>query len=292
MVAGSIAGSVEHMAMFPVNTVKNHMQALGSCLIESDCVKRVLREEGLGAFYASYRTTVLMNAPFTTVHFTTYEAANRGLMKISPESANNERLVVHATAGALGGALAAFVTTPLDVVKTQLQVFADVTDLKVDQSEMYFNSEKDGYRGLMREWMPELQRRFVSALHQLGGSQDAEFLTTSRNTTYECSLLKRYCNKHRPLRKAIFLVVAGCGKLDGVAMWLINSVTTAFFASLERCSCIRIATVDDGDDANDLPLIFNDGNLRHDGGGSSSRRRTTGKGKKGGGGAVLVDQDY
>ncbi|EXB63116.1 hypothetical protein L484_001734 [Morus notabilis] len=81
----------------------------------------------------------------------------------------------------------------------------------------------------------------------------------------------------------------GCGKLDGVAMWLINSVTAAFFASLERCSCIRIATVDDVDDANDLPLIFNDGNLRHDGG-TVSRRRM-GKGKKGGG-AILVDEDH
>ncbi|KAA8528443.1 hypothetical protein F0562_035798 [Nyssa sinensis] len=58
----------------------------------------------------------------------------------------------------------------------------------------------------------------------------------------------------------------GCGKLDGVAMWFINGVTSAFFASLERCSCIRIATEDDGDDGNDLPLIFNDGNFRHDGG--------------------------
>lgn len=216
MVAGSIAGSVEHMAMFPVDTVKTHMQALGSCPIKSvgvrqaltsilktegprglyrgigamglgagpahavyfsgyeickeffsggnpnnsaahaisgvfatvasdtvftpmdmvkqrlqlanspylgvwDCVKRVLREEGFGAFYASYRTTVLMNAPFTAVHFSTYEATKRGLIEISPESASDERLVVHATAGALAGALAAFVTTPLDVVKTQLQ---------------------------------------------------------------------------------------------------------------------------------------------------------------------------
>lgn len=216
MVAGSIAGSVEHMAMFPIDTVKTHMQALGSCPIKSvgvrqaltsilksegplglyrgigamglgagpahavyfsmyeickkflsggnpnnsaahaasgvfatvasdavftpmdmvkqrlqlgnspylgvwDCVKRVLREEGFGAFYASYRTTVLMNAPFTAVHFATYEATKRGLMEISPESANDERVVVHATAGALAGASAAFVTTPLDVVKTQLQ---------------------------------------------------------------------------------------------------------------------------------------------------------------------------
>ncbi|KAE8057027.1 hypothetical protein FH972_013749 [Carpinus fangiana] len=78
----------------------------------------------------------------------------------------------------------------------------------------------------------------------------------------------------------------GCGKIDGVAMWLINGVTTAFFASLERCSCIRIATEDDRDEANDLPLILNDGNLRLDGG--TSRRRT-GKGKKQGGGALLED---
>ena len=78
-------------------------------------------EEGVGAFYKSYRTTVVMNAPFTAVHFATYEAAKRGLMEVSPESASDERLVVHATAGAAAGALAAAVTTPLDVVKTQLQ---------------------------------------------------------------------------------------------------------------------------------------------------------------------------
>ncbi|KAK7291043.1 hypothetical protein RIF29_05904 [Crotalaria pallida] len=60
----------------------------------------------------------------------------------------------------------------------------------------------------------------------------------------------------------------GCGKLDGVTM--------AFFASLERCSCIHIATEEDGED--DLPLILNDGNLRH--------RRKIVKGNKSG--ATLV----
>lgn len=66
-------------------------------------------------------------------------------------------------------------------------------------------------------------------------------------------------------------------------MWLINGVTMAFFSSLNRCSCIRIATEEDGEDANELPLMFNDGTLRHDG--TTSRRRT-GKGKK----SVLVHE--
>ncbi|KAL7207994.1 hypothetical protein ACSBR1_029865 [Camellia fascicularis] len=80
----------------------------------------------------------------------------------------------------------------------------------------------------------------------------------------------------------------GCGKLDGVAMWLINGVASAFFVSLERCSCIRIATQDDGDDANDLPLIFNDRNHYRHGGSSGSRRRTR-KGKKGGGTSMEME---
>ncbi|KAJ9543564.1 hypothetical protein OSB04_023271 [Centaurea solstitialis] len=256
MIAGSIAGMVEHMAMFPIDTIKTRMQVLGSCPIKSvglrqalhsilksdgpaglyrgigamglgagpahavyfsvyemckesfsrrwpdnpaghaaagvlatvasdavftpmdvvkqrlqlgsgspykgvfDCVKTVLKEEGLGAFYASYRTTIVMNAPFTAVHFATYEAAKRGLSGVSPEIGGDERLVVHATAGAAAGALAAAVTTPLDVVKTQLQCQG------VCGCDRYVNGsirdvlrtivKKDGYRGLLRGWMPRM----------------------------------------------------------------------------------------------------------------------------------------
>ncbi|KAK4274866.1 hypothetical protein QN277_018033 [Acacia crassicarpa] len=255
MIAGSIAGCVEHMAMFPVDTVKTHMQALGSCPIKSvsvrqalqsilksegpsalyrgigamglgagpahavyfscyevckkyfshgdpknstahaisgvcatvvsdavftpmdmvkqrlqlsnsgykgvwDCVKRVLSEEGLGAFYASYRTTIVMNAPFTAVYFSTYEAAKRGLMGISPQSGEDERFVVHAAAGAAAGALAAAVTTPLDVVKTQLQCqgVCGCDRFKSGSTGDVIKTilKKDGYRGLVRGWIPRM----------------------------------------------------------------------------------------------------------------------------------------
>ncbi|OMO97650.1 Mitochondrial carrier protein [Corchorus olitorius] len=257
MIAGSIAGSIEHMAMFPVDTLKTRMQALGasSCSVQHvgvrqalgsilklegpsglyrgiaamglgagpahavyfsvyelskqvlsrgdpnnsiahaasgvvatitsdavltpmdmvkqrlqlksspykgvvDCVRRVLMEEGIGAFYASYKTTVIMNAPFTAVHFATYEAAKRGLMTVSPDTADDERLVVHATAGAAAGALAAVITTPLDVVKTQLQCqgvcgcdrFSSSSIGNVIQTIV----KKEGYRGLLRGWIPRM----------------------------------------------------------------------------------------------------------------------------------------
>lgn len=76
---------------------------------------------------------------------------------------------------------------------------------------------------------------------------------------------------------------SGTRKLDGAAMWLVNGVATLFFASLDRCSCIRIGTCEDedGEDAGDKPLISNGGNF--DGGSSTGcgTRRRTWKGKKG-----------
>lgn len=59
-----------------------------------------------------------------------------------------------------------------------------------------------------------------------------------------------------------------------------RGVAATFFASLDRCFCINIATVDDGDDAHDLPLICKDVSLGRDGGVGGSWRRAL-KGKKG-----------
>ncbi|KAI3444389.1 hypothetical protein Pfo_001054 [Paulownia fortunei] len=49
-----------------------------------------------------------------------------------------------------------------------------------------------------------------------------------------------------------------CEKLDRVASWVGTSVATAFFTSLERCSCINISTADSDvdEEANNRPLML------------------------------------
>ncbi|KAL8509246.1 hypothetical protein ACS0TY_016441 [Phlomoides rotata] len=161
--ASGVLATVASDAVFtPMDVVKQRLQLKGSPYRGvGDCVKRVLVEEGIGAFYASYRTTVVMNAPFTAVHFATYEATKRGLMEVSPESGGeDENLLVHATAGAAAGALAAVLTTPLDVVKTQLQCqgvcgcdrFSSSSIVDVVRTI----KKRDGYGGLMRGWAPRM----------------------------------------------------------------------------------------------------------------------------------------
>ncbi|RZC01524.1 Protein TOPLESS [Glycine soja] len=49
-----------------------------------------------------------------------------------------------------------------------------------------------------------------------------------------------------------------CDKLDRVANWVGANVASAFFASLERCSCINLSIKDNEDDTNndDRPLFL------------------------------------
>eukprot|EP00249_Psilotum_nudum_P014577 c24897_g1_i1 orf=1510-2538(+) len=120
--AGIVATLASDAVFTPMDVVKQRLQLSGSPYRGvTDCMRVIFQEEGVRAFYASYRTTVVMNAPFTAVHFSTYEAMKKVLMDISPEKASEEHLIVHTIAGGAAGALAGAVTTPLDVVKTRLQ---------------------------------------------------------------------------------------------------------------------------------------------------------------------------
>lgn len=79
------------------------------------CVRTVFHEEGIRAFYRSYTTQLSMNIPFQCLHFTVYEFARETL---NPSRGYDPK--THVVAGATAGAVAAAVTTPLDVAKTLL----------------------------------------------------------------------------------------------------------------------------------------------------------------------------
>ncbi|KAF7049329.1 hypothetical protein CFC21_057888 [Triticum aestivum] len=156
--SGVLATIASDAVFTPMDTVKQRLQLTSSPYTGvAHCVRTVFRDEGLRALFVSYRTTVLMNAPYTAVHFSTYEAAKRVLGDMA---ADEESLAVHATAGAAAGALAAALTTPLDVVKTQLQCQGVCGCERFASSSIgdVFRTiiKRDGYVGLMRGWKPRM----------------------------------------------------------------------------------------------------------------------------------------
>mmetsp|Transcript_31353 Transcript_31353/g.43498 ORF Transcript_31353/g.43498 Transcript_31353/m.43498 type:complete len:318 (-) Transcript_31353:12-965(-) len=119
--AGATATIVSDAVALPMDVVKQRLQLpKGSGYLGVwNCVTRILKEEGFHAFFRSYPTTLLMNIPYTAIHFSVYESAKEMLGGDSEEL--EESFWTHLGAGGLAGASAAAATTPLDVVKTRMQ---------------------------------------------------------------------------------------------------------------------------------------------------------------------------
>lgn len=120
-VAGSCAGMMEHVAMYPIDTVKTRMQAVrhGPPLGAMDTIRVVLQERGMSGFM---RGCFAIGAGCIPAHiglFCTYEVAKSGLMDAHAEKHQPVRA---ALCGALATVVHDAVITPTDVIKQRLQL--------------------------------------------------------------------------------------------------------------------------------------------------------------------------
>eukprot|EP00741_Cyanophora_paradoxa_P017451 tig00020965_g16860.t1 len=113
--AGATATVVQDAIMTPCDVVKQRMQ-LGQYRSITNAVSRIAVEEGVKQFWVSYPTTLVMNVPFTAIHFASYESCRT---VIAPNG--EEGPAVDIPAGAFAGCIASGLTNPLDVIKTRLQ---------------------------------------------------------------------------------------------------------------------------------------------------------------------------
>lgn len=87
------------------------------------CLKCVSKTEGLSAFYRSFSTQLLMNIPYNTINFVTYETVRKFLYKYKNYNQLKDPPFdskIHLLAGSCSGCIASAITIPFDVIKTQL----------------------------------------------------------------------------------------------------------------------------------------------------------------------------
>ncbi|WBW73839.1 mitochondrial carrier, iron ion Mrs3 [Schizosaccharomyces osmophilus] len=115
--AGACAITISDAFMTPFDVIKQRMQ-LPTTNYKSpiQCASTLFRREGVSAFYISYPTSIAMSIPYTAIQVGSYDVA---MSFCNPSGIYNP--VSHIISGALSGAIAASLTTPLDVVKTLLQ---------------------------------------------------------------------------------------------------------------------------------------------------------------------------
>lgn len=157
--SGAAATIASDAFMNPFDVIKQRMQMQESRKMYRsmvDCAKYVYRNEGLGAFYISYPTTLSMTVPFTALQFLAYESISTAM---NPQKAYDP--VTHCLAGAVAGGFAAGLTTPMDVIKTILQTRGTSSDPQVRNVSGFMEGckllyRREGFRGFFKGVRPRV----------------------------------------------------------------------------------------------------------------------------------------
>jgi solute carrier family 25 iron transporter 28/37 len=120
------------------------------------CARSLYRAEGFSSFYVSYPTTLCMTVPFTATQFMAYESLSKVM---NPRKEYDP--ISHCIAGGLAGAIAAGITTPLDVIKTLLQTRGLSKQTEIKNVRGLFNAaaiikRRCGWSGFFRGLKPRI----------------------------------------------------------------------------------------------------------------------------------------
>ncbi|MFH4980141.1 hypothetical protein AB6A40_006850 [Gnathostoma spinigerum] len=121
MLAGSSARFVSTTVVSPIEMVRTKMQSerMSYCDI-GRAIQRSLANDGWKSFWRGWAPTLLRDLPFSAVYWTAYECFKARILQLFKKAETN--FFISFGCGAIAGTIAATVTTPFDVVKTQRQI--------------------------------------------------------------------------------------------------------------------------------------------------------------------------
>ncbi|XP_065217392.1 mitochondrial S-adenosylmethionine carrier protein [Planococcus citri] len=124
MCSASFAEIVCCVVKVPMEIVKQRRQASYKNMSSIQILISAVKREGVYGLYRGYGSTVLRDIPFSVIEFPIWE----WLKKTWKTKTQRELSAVEvAVCGAVAGGVAAALTTPLDVVKTQIMLSENVS---------------------------------------------------------------------------------------------------------------------------------------------------------------------
>lgn len=121
-IAADVGGSV---VWVPMDVVKQRLQAQDAANVSEhryrhsfQAATSIVRNEGVMGLYRGFAAGLATYGPFCGIYFVLYEEGKKHLARWQGRSTLEAQLAC----GLVGGAIAAAVTNPLDVIKTRLQV--------------------------------------------------------------------------------------------------------------------------------------------------------------------------
>ncbi|XP_072366373.1 mitochondrial adenyl nucleotide antiporter SLC25A24-A-like [Scyliorhinus torazame] len=160
--SGSLAGATAQTIIYPMEVMKTRMalRKTGQYSGVGDCVKKIIKHEGLIAFYKGYIPNILGIIPYAGIDLAIYETLKKAwLNKYAQDSANPGILVLLAC-GTISSTCGQLASYPLALVRTRMQAQASLEGSQQLNMMGLFRKivAKEGPFGLYRGLAPNFMK--------------------------------------------------------------------------------------------------------------------------------------
>mmetsp|Transcript_11668 Transcript_11668/g.16196 ORF Transcript_11668/g.16196 Transcript_11668/m.16196 type:complete len:344 (+) Transcript_11668:50-1081(+) len=172
VLAGFGARSVTATVTAPLELIRTNLQATSSKTFNEGLLpffKQLVRKQGFRSLWAGLPPTILRDAPFSAIYWSSYEIIKMKLLKIQQSRSTHshsghydkhlsDRFFVDFISGACAGMIAASLTNPIDVVKTRRQISLQSTQRQKTMEIFSTIIKEEGLRGLTKGIVPRVAK--------------------------------------------------------------------------------------------------------------------------------------
>ncbi|XP_064138543.1 mitochondrial adenyl nucleotide antiporter SLC25A24 isoform X2 [Loxodonta africana] len=161
-ISGSMAGATAQTFIYPMEVLKTRL-AVGKTGQYSgifDCAKKIMKHEGLGAFYKGYIPNLLGIIPYAGIDLAVYELLKSHWLDNFAKDTVNPGVMVLLGCGALSSTCGQLASYPLALVRTRMQAQAMLEGSPQLNMVGLFRRiiSKEGVRGLYRGITPNFMK--------------------------------------------------------------------------------------------------------------------------------------
>ncbi|XP_061739878.1 mitochondrial adenyl nucleotide antiporter SLC25A24-like [Nerophis ophidion] len=160
--AGSLAGATAQTAIYPMEVMKTRLtlRKTGQYSGMLDCAKKILKKEGVKAFYKGYVPNILGIIPYAGIDLAVYESLkNLWLSRYAKDTANPGVLVLLGC-GTVSSTCGQISSYPLALIRTRMQAQASLEGAEQLHMKQMVKRilDKEGFFGLYRGILPNFMK--------------------------------------------------------------------------------------------------------------------------------------
>ncbi|XP_052587715.1 calcium-binding mitochondrial carrier protein SCaMC-1 isoform X6 [Peromyscus californicus insignis] len=161
-VSGSMAGATAQTFIYPMEVLKTRLAVAKTGQYSGiyGCAKKILKQEGFGAFYKGYVPNLLGIIPYAGIDLAVYELLKSYWLENFAKDSVNPGVVVLLSCGALSSTCGQLASYPLALVRTRMQAQAMVEGAPQLNMVGLFRRivSKEGVSGLYRGITPNFMK--------------------------------------------------------------------------------------------------------------------------------------